>query len=134
MTPAQNSEETRVDEDGLDDVARRGIAIYNEKLRAFLESAHNGKSVAIHLDSGDYALAETSNKAMLKMREIHPEGLLLLHVIGRGSAPGIASRILRMSCPANEFAAEKRNPPAWIQILGFRPQSAKADFVSQTRF
>src|SRR5205823_2745285 len=42
---------------GLDAVSQRGLAIYESRLKKVLEPEHNGETVAIHVESGDYAVA-----------------------------------------------------------------------------
>jgi hypothetical protein len=78
---------------GRDDVVERGLAIYNSRLRQILEPGQAGKSVAIHIDSGDYLVEDYSGAAMRAMRKIHPTGQLLLHTIGVTSDAGIESRM-----------------------------------------
>ncbi len=66
----------------LDDVTRQGLAIYDTRLRAILEPEHNGKVVAIHVDSGDYAVARNSPLARRALRARYPEGMILTTDIG----------------------------------------------------
>ncbi len=66
----------------LDEVTRRGLAIYDARLRAILEPEHNGKVVAIHVDSGDYAVARNSPLARRALRARRPEGMILTTDIG----------------------------------------------------
>jgi len=89
-TPSPNT--TVLDQHGQppDEVTRRGLAIYEERLRADLEPAHTGEVVAIHLDSGDYTVAASSPEAMRAMRRIHPSGLLFLYAIGPSPDYGLA--------------------------------------------
>lgn len=78
----------------LDDVTRRGLAIYEATLKARLEPACHGKVVAIHIDSEEHVVARTSGDALRAMRKRHPEGSLLLHTIGPVS-DDLAFHILR---------------------------------------
>ena len=78
----------------LDEVARRGFQIYETTLKSLLEPQYDGHTVAIHVDTGDYAVARASADAMRAMRKLHREGKLLLHTIGRASDPGLAVRML----------------------------------------
>jgi len=60
-----------------------------------LEPQHNGEFVAIHPDSEDYVVAPTSGDAMRAMYRRHPEGQVLLHLIGPAPADsGLAARML----------------------------------------
>ena len=51
------------------DRARR---IYDERLRAVLESDHHGRFVAVDPDSGDYFLADTFDAVVAAARDAHP--------------------------------------------------------------
>lgn len=66
----------------LDQVTRRGTALYEERLREALERDHLGAVVAIHPDSGDWVVADESPGAMCAMVERHPEGLMVVRRIG----------------------------------------------------
>lgn len=65
-----------------DEIIERGQAIYNETLQPILEPEHNGQAVAIHVDSGDYAIARNGTRARHLLRERHPEGLTYSQYIG----------------------------------------------------
>lgn len=77
----------------IDDVTRRGLAIYRDRLQAILEPTHADRVVAIHLDSGDYRVADSSPDALRAMRRVHPSGLLFLYTIGPASDVGLARRM-----------------------------------------
>ena len=90
---AASSQAAQADE--MDEATRRGLALYEARLKAHLEPDCNGQVVAIHPDSEDYVVAETSGEAMRAMYARHPDGQVLLHVIGPTSpASGLAARIL----------------------------------------
>jgi len=76
------------------DVSRRGLAIYESRLKSKLEPEHNNEYIAIHPDSEDYALARTTGEAMRAIRRIHSEGVLLLMKIGPEPEYGLAAHIL----------------------------------------
>ena len=79
----------------MDEATRRGLALYETRLKPLLEPMQNGQVVAIHPDSEDYVVAPTSGDAMRAMYQRHPEGQVLLHLIGTASADsGLAARIL----------------------------------------
>ena len=44
------------------DVTRRGRALYEAKLKAVLEPEYNNRFVAIHPDSGEYAVADSTGE------------------------------------------------------------------------
>ena len=78
----------------------RGIAVYEEKLKTVLEPEFDKKYVAIHVDTEDYEVADSSGNAMRAMRKRHPEGCLLMRRIGNEPEWGLMGRIL-----AGELAA-----------------------------
>lgn len=67
---------------GGDAIQTRGQAIYEERLKSVLEPAHNGQSVAIHLDTGDYVVDRNWSRAIRKLRETHKEGFVYSLFIG----------------------------------------------------
>jgi len=76
------------------DVARRGRALYEAKLKAALEPAYNNRFVAIHPDSGEYVVADSTGNAMRSIRKSRPQGRLYLTKIGPEPEYGLAARIL----------------------------------------
>jgi hypothetical protein len=78
----------------LDDLSRRAHAIYDRDLRVLLEPEHNGELVAIHVDTGDYAVANTSSRARVALRNRHPLGMIVTTKIGPPSDDPLAYRIL----------------------------------------
>lgn len=77
----------------LTDVTQRGLAIYETRLKALLEPAHLGEVVAIHVDTGEYAVAASSPDALRAMRRLQPSGLLFLYTIGPAEDLGLARRM-----------------------------------------
>ncbi len=81
--------------DGLNELSRRGLAIYETKLKALLEPEQNNKFVAIHVDSEDYAVARSSGDAMRAILKRHEaDGRLVIRKIGSEPEYGLAARIL----------------------------------------
>lgn len=68
--------------DIMDDLSRRAHVIYSERLQSLLEPAHNGEFVAIHVDSEDYAIGNSSSHARFALRERHHTGLIVTTKIG----------------------------------------------------
>jgi hypothetical protein len=63
--------------------AEQALAIYNSQLRALLEPVHIGEAVAIHVDSGDYAVGRTHSLAAKSLRVTHePDGRVVTLTIG----------------------------------------------------
>ena len=78
----------------LDDIAQRGRALYEIKLKAVLEPTYNNRLVAIHPDSGEYAVADSTGNAMRAIRKNRPQGRLYLTKIGPEPEYGLAAYIL----------------------------------------
>ncbi len=85
-------------------LSNQGLAIYDEKLKAILEPEFDKKYVAIHVDTEDYVVADSSGDAMRAIRKRRPEGFLLMMRIGNEPEWGLAARIL-----AGEMAAGRIN-------------------------
>lgn len=78
----------------LDEVTRRGLAIYESRLKVILEPEHSGEVVAIHIDSGEHTVAASSPEAMRAMRWVHRSGLLFLYTIGPAHDHSLARRMV----------------------------------------
>ena len=79
----------------LDDVARRGEAIYDSMQSSLLETVGAGRYIAIHVDSGDYAEGRSTSEATRRLRERHPaDGRIFLRQIGDEPAYSLAARLL----------------------------------------
>lgn len=78
----------------MEEVSRRGEAIYRERLQGTLEPEHNGEYVAIHVDTGDYALASRYGEAIRQMQERHPQSLLAIRHVGPVTADSPLARLL----------------------------------------
>ena len=52
-----------------EEIARLGKAIYELDIRSKVEESHHGEIVAIDVDSGDYAIADTGLAAADALRE-----------------------------------------------------------------
>ena len=74
--------------------SNRGLAFYNNKLKSVLEPEKNNQFVAIHVESEEYALGESSGDAMRAMRGIHAQGRLVILRIGPEPEWGFAARLL----------------------------------------
>ena len=80
--------------EGFSDLTRRGLAIYDSKLKAMLEPDYNNRFIAIKPDSEEYAIANSTGNAMRVMRKTHINKPLLLMKIGPEPEYGLAARIL----------------------------------------
>ena len=84
-TPARSAEET----------ARLGDEIYESDIRPQVEEAHHGKIIAIDVDSGDYAVADTALAASEHLRERRPDADIWCLRIGYGVLRHFGGRSLR---------------------------------------
>lgn len=66
----------------LSEESRKGWAIYEAELKAKLEPEHNGKVVAIHVESGDYQVHTHWALARHALRQRHPNGWIFSRFIG----------------------------------------------------
>ncbi len=67
----------------LSELSREALKIYETTLRANLEAEHLGEAVAIHPESGDYAVAHTHREAARSLRARHkPDGRVVVLTIG----------------------------------------------------
>jgi hypothetical protein len=87
----------------IDRLADRGWEIYEDQLKPLLEPAYNGQTVAIHLDTGDYAIGANSPAAMRAMHERRPEGMVMTKIIGPEREDPTLYRML-----ASQIAASRR--------------------------
>jgi hypothetical protein len=55
------------------DLVRRSELVYEERLKAALESTHRDYFVAIEPDSGDYFLGQTLSEAAAAARQVYPD-------------------------------------------------------------
>jgi hypothetical protein len=78
----------------LEEVSRIGEAIYNERLRSFLEPQYNGQYVAVHLDTGDYEVGRGTSKPHFALRARHPDGMIMVRFIGIATDEDVPDRIL----------------------------------------
>jgi len=80
--------------EGFSDLTRRGLAVYESKLKAKLEPEHNNQFIAIEPDSEEYAIADSTGNAMRAMRKTHRAKPVLLMKIGPEPETELAIRIL----------------------------------------
>lgn len=64
------------------DLASRGLAIYQAQLKSILEPQHREEFVAIEPDSGDYFLGKTLSEAIQSARKAYPQRLAFALRVG----------------------------------------------------
>ena len=70
-TPTQETVDRRLPTRPSEEIARLGDEIYERDIRSKVEATQHGKIVAIDVDSGDYAIADTALAAADALRERH---------------------------------------------------------------
>ncbi len=85
----------------LSEVSRHGLEIYDTALRSVLEPEFNGQVVAIDVQSGDHAVADTSPAAMRALRQRRPQAVLLIRTIGPETRHGLVARVLEAPLPSD---------------------------------
>ena len=86
----------------LQEVSTLGAAIYLDRLKKQLEPQHNDQYVAIHVDSGDYAVAKTTGAAARSLLKTHPpDGRIYLQKIGPIPEYALAARLLMSEMQAD---------------------------------
>jgi len=84
------------------ELSTRGQAIYETK-KSLLEPEFNNQYVAIHVDTGDYAVAKSSASATRALHQRHPPGRAYSRKIGNEPEYGLAARLLVGEMMAGRF-------------------------------
>lgn len=81
-----------ITEEYLQELAERGEAIY-DRLRATLEPEFDGQHIAIHVDTGDYAIAKFSTLAARELSLRHSvDGRIFSRLVGSGPDTDFVAR------------------------------------------
>ena len=87
------------------EVARLGRELYESRIRALVEPANMGRYIAIHVDSGDYRVANSTGQAARDIRKVHPpDGRLYMRKIGDEPEYELAARVLA----SDQYAAARK--------------------------
>lgn len=70
----------------LEQKRQSALDFYATKLRPSLEATNLGQYVAIHADTHDYLVERRSGKALREMQTKHPNGQIIVHLIGLADA------------------------------------------------
>ena len=65
-----------------EEIGRRGIRIYDERLKQILEPSHIGEEIAICVEDGDYEVAPTIVEADTRLRTRHPDAVFFYGRVG----------------------------------------------------
>lgn len=84
------------EKDTLSEAAQKGLTLYQEKLKTLLEPEQNGRAVALHVDTGEYVIADTLSEARREMRRRYPNpaGRILSRTIGPEISDALLQRLL----------------------------------------
>lgn len=77
-----------------DTLAERGLAQYDAVIKSRLEPAQNGQFVAIHVPTGEYAVASNSPESRRALRSRFPPGYIVTRRIGSDPDFALAARLL----------------------------------------
>lgn len=66
-----------------EEISRKGMEIYETRLRILLEPHRNGAKVAICVDDGDYAVAPSTVEAIQTLGQRHPDAVFFLGEVGK---------------------------------------------------
>ena len=75
------------------DIARRGQAIYESRIRALVEAEHAGKFLVLDVNSGDYEIDVEDIAAMKRARVKHPKAMFYIARIGFPTAYNLGGRL-----------------------------------------
>ncbi len=75
------------------ELGRRGREYYDRFLRAKLEPQHNGKFLALEVESGDYELGDSTLDALERAEGRHPDCAFYLLRIGHRTVGRIGAQL-----------------------------------------
>ena len=79
-----------------DEIGRRGLEIYESRLRALLETDENiGRIVSIDVESGDYEVGDDLVAAGRRLQERHPDARMYGKRIGYNAVYAVGGSLTR---------------------------------------
>ena len=78
-----------------EELARRGQEYYDRHLRAKLEPQHNGKFLALDVETGDYELEASQLAAFDRAEAKHPGSVFYILRVGHTTAARIGAQLRR---------------------------------------
>lgn len=73
--------------------ARRGMELYEQRVRSQVEAGNHGKIVALDIDSGDFELAEDTLSASERLLARHPDAQIWCVRIGHRAVYHFGPRV-----------------------------------------
>jgi hypothetical protein len=74
------------------ELARRGREYYDRVLRDQLEPEHNGKFLALDVETGDYELGDSQLEALDRAEARHPDSVFYILRVGYRTAARIGAQ------------------------------------------
>lgn len=90
-----HGEETTAPTRSRDETARLGDEIYERDIRSQVEADHHGEIVAIDVNSGDFAVAESVTAAWERLVSLRPDGGFWFVRVGYPAVYHLGGRPLR---------------------------------------
>ena len=102
-----------------EEIAARGIKIYEDVIRSRVERDHQGDFVVIDIDSGDYEIDPKDIEASTRLKQRRPEAILFGLRVVPFAGPSFASTP-RTGCRANrQSGLLELHPPCRTAALRF---------------
>ena len=86
------NEEKNLPKVDTEEIAKRGEEIYQKKFKEIYEPSHNGKFLAIEINSEEGFLGDTLVKAVEEAKKKHPQKIFYIKKIGFPAAEVISSQ------------------------------------------
>ena len=81
------------------EIVQRGQALYDERIRGKVEASHQGKFLAVDIETGEYEIDVDELAALKRAKAKHPDAALYLLRIGSSTAYRLGGqRLVTPSC------------------------------------
>ena len=87
------AEEKTISQVDSEEIAKKGEEIYQRRFQKEYEPSHNGKFLAIEIESEEGFLGDTSVEAIERAKEKHPQKIFYIKKIGFQAAEIISSHL-----------------------------------------
>jgi len=75
-----------------EEIAQRGQAIYDQQIRAHVETAHRGKFLVLSVETGEYEIDRDELAALQRAKAKNPDGAFYILRIGATAAYRLGRR------------------------------------------
>lgn len=69
-----------------EEIAQRGQAIYDQRIRAHVETAHQGEFLVLNIETGEYEMDRNELAALQRAKAKNPDGAFYILRIGATAA------------------------------------------------